>query len=87
MNGFKMNRELAGIKQSDAAKHLHVTQSAISQWENGLASPRSGLLLDMANLYRCTVGDLLSNSDITEARRASASQIPDAYDRPNLENA
>lgn len=57
--GIKTLRQKANLKQSDVASFLGVTQSAVSQWESGECQPLTGLLLDMARLYKCTADELL----------------------------
>lgn len=52
-------RKRAGISQVDLAKALGVTQGAVSQWEMGITSPRPSMLLRLADVFGCTVDELL----------------------------
>lgn len=45
--------------QREVAKALGVKPSAVSKWERGLAKPRADKLPAIANLYGCTVDQLL----------------------------
>ena len=56
---FAEMRKRAGISQVDLAKALGVTQSAVSQWEMGVTSPRQAMLLRLADVLGCTVDELL----------------------------
>ena len=55
-------RKKAGLNQAATARHLGVTQSAVSQWESGGCRPRAELVPKMAQLYRCTADELLAAS-------------------------
>lgn len=56
---FKRAREKCGLTQQEVALHLNVDQSAVCQWETGKTKPRSSQLLKIAELYNCTVEELL----------------------------
>lgn len=60
MNRFKELRELQGLKQIDVCPILNVTQGLVSQWETGKSSPRIELLPKLADLYNCTIDELLN---------------------------
>lgn len=57
---FSKARTKAGLSQLEVAKKLGVTDAAVSMWETGKTAPRASLLLQIANLYGCTVDDLLN---------------------------
>ena len=52
-------RTKAGLTQTEVAKKLNVTQSAVAMWENGRTYPRTLILKKLAELYKCTVDELL----------------------------
>ena len=56
---FLSAREKAGLTQREVAEKLNIDQSAVSLWENGKNNPRTALLTAIAELYGCTVDDLL----------------------------
>ncbi len=56
---FSQARKKAGLSQSQVAKALGVDQSAVCRWETGENMPRAAMLARMAQLYGCTVDDLL----------------------------
>lgn len=56
---FRRCRRIADITQKEAAAALSVHPSAVAQWEIGKTSPRAALLPKIAELYGCTVDELL----------------------------
>lgn len=54
-------RKKAGLSQQYVAQQLGITPVAVSNWETGRAMPRSYLLPHIAELYGCTVDELLED--------------------------
>lgn len=52
-------RKKNNLSQAEVAEYLHVSRQAISQWENGKASPDIENIKKMCKLYHTSVGDLL----------------------------
>lgn len=50
-------RKKQGLKQCDLAKKLKLTRSAVSNWENGITSPRADMLPKLARALKCTIND------------------------------
>ena len=65
---FKSARQKSGVKVSEVISALNVTDSAVYQWEMGLTVPDARKLPILADLYNCTVDELL---DGNPARRES----------------
>lgn len=62
MNIMKERRLRGAIPtQREVAEILGVKPSAVSKWERGLAKPRADKLVAIANLYGCTVDQLLED--------------------------
>lgn len=59
--GLKESRKAAGIKINDAAKSLNVTRQTIFYWERGTVKPETHRLKEIAELYGCTIDDLLKD--------------------------
>ena len=57
--GFYKARKAAGLTQMQAAKLLGVTDATISQWENGETRPKTNRLSKVAEIYGCTIDELL----------------------------
>lgn len=56
---FLSARKKVGMSQIDVAKALNISDAAVSMWETGKTMPRASLLLEIANLYQCTIDDLI----------------------------
>jgi len=60
---FMNSRLLAGKRIADVAKALNVSPSAVCQWESGETMPRADKLKQIAEMYGCTVDDLLKDEN------------------------
>lgn len=58
--GYRQARLRAGMSQAAAARKLGVTAGCIGQWEIGYTQPRAALLPRVAELYGCTLEELLT---------------------------
>jgi len=58
---FKKKRELTGMSQLEVATKLGISNTAVSMWESGSSKPRIDILIKLAELYNCTVDELLSS--------------------------
>lgn len=57
------NRRLEiGLSQEELAKILGVNQTAISQWERGVALPSCEKLPDISKALRCKIDELFVSS-------------------------
>lgn len=52
-------RKRAGITQEELAQLLGVSRPAVAQWERGINNPRADMLIKLANLFKCSIDDLL----------------------------
>lgn len=57
-------RKKNGLKQSDLAEKLGVSDKTVSKWESGGAFPEVGLISYMANLFGVTIDFLVNCNDI-----------------------
>lgn len=60
---IRQKRTEAKMTQAELAKELGVYQSAITQWENGLTSPRLDKLQAMAALFKCSIDELVRKEE------------------------
>ena len=74
---FRRCRRIADITQKEAAAALGVHPSAVAQWEIGKTSPRAALLPKIADLYGCTVDDLLKPDEKNLKKRSVYEQFTD----------
>lgn len=59
---FYKARKAAGLTQIQAAQLLGVTDATISQWENGETKPKTSRLAKVAEVYGCTIDELLKEN-------------------------
>lgn len=53
----------AGFTQEFVAHKLGIDRSTVAKWETGVSFPRPAMLRRIANLYGCTVDDLLGKEE------------------------
>ena len=58
---FRRLRRSASLTQTEASVLLGVRRTTISMWETGDAYPRAELLPKIAELYKCTIDELMKN--------------------------
>lgn len=58
-------RKNVNLTQMQLAELLNITDRAVSKWENGKAMPDSSIMLELCNILKITVNDLLSGEKIT----------------------
>ena len=64
--GFKAARQAAGLSVREVMKALGVSDAAVYMWETGANLPKGKRLLEVANLYGCTVDELLRKGEENE---------------------
>ena len=57
-------RKDAGLTQAVLAEKLGISDRAVSKWENGKSMPDSGIMLDLCELLKVNVNELLSGEKI-----------------------
>ena len=58
-------RKKEKLTQMQLAEKLNITDRAVSKWERGKAMPDSSLMLDLCDVLKITVNDLLSGEKIS----------------------
>ena len=58
-------RKRENLTQAELAEKLNITDRAISKWETGRGMPDSSLMLDLCNILKISVNDLLSGEKIS----------------------
>lgn len=76
MNRFKELRIEHGFKsQQDLASVLFVNQTAVSQWERGITTPSSPILLKLSQMYGVSTDYLLGRTDQKEQLPANDEEL------------
>ena len=58
-------RKKQGLTQMQLAEKLSITDRAVSKWENGRSMPDSSIMLDLCDVLKISVNDLLSGEKIS----------------------
>lgn len=63
MNSIKELRKNKGLSQRALADLLQVNQTAVSQWERGVTTPSSHMLLRLSRIFDISPNELLNTTD------------------------
>ena len=58
-------RKQAGLTQMELAEKLNITDRAISKWETGRSMPDFSIMLELCDILKITVNDLLNGEVVT----------------------
>ena len=58
-------RKKNGLTQMQLAEKLNITDRAVSKWENGKSMPDSSIMLELCDVLRISVNDLLCGEAVT----------------------
>lgn len=81
-NIAKLRKE-RGIKQIEFARMLHVTQGAVSQWENNRTRPDTEQLIAIAALFGVSVDSLtgIKEAPVTEKQKTAREEFNERFDK------
>lgn len=79
-NNIAALRKIRGLTQVDLARAIHVTQSAVSQWETGKTVPDLQQLYILSNFFGVSVDALTSEKSIIPTGTQKASPEPQKID-------
>ena len=79
-NNIAALRKIRGLTQVDLAMAIHVTQSAVSQWETGKTVPDLQQLYILSNFFGVSVDALTSEKGIIQTGTQKASPEPQKID-------
>lgn len=63
---FLSARRKANLSQAAVAEKFGISAAAVSQWETGKTIPRGEKLREIAEMYGCTVDELLTDNKEAE---------------------
>ena len=75
---IKYLRKLKKLTQDDLAKELGLTNTALSNWEQGISTPDVTVSLKLSNIFGVSLNDLLIN-DIRNGRSLEVIEDKSAY--------
>lgn len=82
---LKALRKKRGYSQQQMAQKLHLTQGAISQWENGLTVPAADQLLSLAEVFGVSVDEILRDEQPEEKSAKKEAPTGEALDNKLIE--
>ena len=50
-----------GLSQTELARLINVSQQSVAKWENGVSSPRTDKLPEIAKVLNCEISDLFKH--------------------------
>lgn len=59
---FVNARKRTGMSQMEVARRLGIDQSSVAYWETGKNIPRASMLVKLADLYCCTIDELMGRN-------------------------
>jgi transcriptional regulator with XRE-family HTH domain len=65
-NFIAEKRKAINMSQKDLAKHLNITDKAVSKWERGLSFPDITILIPLSEVLNVSIYDLLTGGNIDE---------------------
>lgn len=68
-------RKKSGYSQQQLANKMHLTQGAISQWENNITVPAADQLLSLAEVFGISVDELLGRESVSEQENIDTDSI------------
>ena len=71
------------LNQTAFANRIGVTQSAVSQWENGLTRPNSEQLSAISQAFGISIDDLLVSDDREEQERKKLFRVQNGVQPEN----
>lgn len=57
-------RKVQNLTQEELAEKLNITYKAVSKWECGKSLPDASIMIDLCNILKITVNDLLSGEKV-----------------------
>lgn len=80
MNRIKELRIATGLRQGDLAQTLNVTQAAVSAWELGRREPDLETLRRIAEIFNCSIDELLGNDKAPTVEQNGERSVLDITD-------
>lgn len=85
MNRIKEFRQQAGMKQQELADVLSVKQTTVSGWEVGRREPDFDSLKRMADIFNCSIDELLGQKEKPVVKDDGLSQKLEKLSDRNLQ--
>ncbi|MBO6204451.1 MAG: helix-turn-helix transcriptional regulator [Selenomonas sp.] len=68
-------RRAANMSQKELGEKLNVVQGTIASWEKGRNEPSIAMLIQLADIFDCTLDELVGHTEISQEVRESSSLL------------
>lgn len=82
---IRQTRKAARMSQTELAERIGVSQGAVSQWEQGIAEPKSRQLCELAEALEVTADYLLGRTEIPNIYRVRPPETLAAHQTEGME--
>ena len=73
---LKKQRALANLSQETLAEKLQVSRQTISKWENGSSLPSTKHIFALAEIFNCSINDLITPPTTSKPKNSKSSSKP-----------
>jgi putative transcriptional regulator len=80
---LKILRTQKGMSQEELAEKLSVVRQTVSKWEKGLSVPDSEMLIQIAEAFEVSVGELLGETIHPEPEKTELQQLSEKLENLN----
>lgn len=80
---IKLLRTQKGLSQEELAEKLSVVRQTVSKWEKGLSVPDSEMLIQLAEVFEVSVGELLGETMQPETEKSELQQLSEKLENLN----
>ena len=74
MNRIRSLRKQKKLSQLELAERLHISQTAVSQWETEKTSPDFESLLKLGDIFGCSIDYLLGRTDVSQTEKPATTE-------------
>ena len=64
-DNLRQRRRAANLSQKDLGDKLNVVQATIANWEKGRNEPSIAMLTKLADIFDCTLDDLVGHTELS----------------------
>lgn len=74
-DNLRKRRRAANMSQKELGDKLNVVQGTIASWEKGRNEPSIAMLIQLADIFDCTLDELVGHTEISQDIEESSSLL------------
>ena len=74
-DNLRQRRRAANLSQKDLGDKLNVVQATIANWEKGRNEPSIAMLTKLADIFDCTLDDLVGHTELSHEMMESTALL------------